>query len=524
MIPNRQAQIQLQQQQQQQQQQVQLMQQMQPQGIQIKRKKPCYEFIRKGKCQRGNSCNFEHVTLEQAQMMGLQLPQNLLNLQQAQQQQQQQGMMRPPMGVNGQFMMAPQQRPQGQMPGMMAPQAGGFFRPQMMQPQQQHRQFGGNVRPHHMANASNGHDASGQPPQQLSATAVFVTNIPDDHLSEQHVTEFFGKFGEIQNIRIDYNKHNAIVDFKDSNAQQQAISTPEAIFNNRFVRIHKAREQAAASANANTNDTDSTRPPVAAATPAWRPKSAAIKKAELIEKYVEQQKELMKKITTTKNMPPATRKIIMQSIAEIQKKMDDINNKHKGAAAAAAPSAAAPSVSAASSVSQGTSGATDNTQAATESTEAENQQQEQPAAATAADAVQNEKLALQAKLKALEEEAQRLGMSTGAKPFQLGRGGSAAATRGRGGRGGWAGARGSMSLDKRSRTLVLKNVGQDAAERLDSEMAQFGEVEMMDKLEDNNEAPFTYAVKFKARWEAENAMKAIHSIASFESVSAEWDQ
>ncbi|KAJ2846749.1 hypothetical protein IWW36_004197, partial [Coemansia brasiliensis] len=126
------------------------------------------------------------------------------------------------------------------------------------------------------------------------------------------------------------------------------------------------------------------------------------------------------------------------------------------------------------------------------------------------DAVASEKAALQDKLRSLQQEAARLGMGRG-------RG------RGRGGMGGpWA-ARPMMSLDKRPRTLVLRNVGQDAAEQLSSEMAQFGEVENIDKLDDQNDAPFSYAVKYRARWEAEKAMKAIHALDLFANVQVEWD-
>ncbi|KAJ2825801.1 hypothetical protein FBU31_003608, partial [Coemansia sp. 'formosensis'] len=124
-----------------------------------------------------------------------------------------------------------------------------------------------------------------------------------------------------------------------------------------------------------------------------------------------------------------------------------------------------------------------------------------------------EKQALQAKLKALQMETTRLAASSA----RGGRGGGA-----RGGRGG--AHHGSMSLDRRPRTLVLRNVGQEAAERLGSEMAQFGEIEHIDKTEERNDPPFTYAVKFKARWEAEAAMKAVTSLDSFSDVSADWDQ
>ncbi|KAJ2331341.1 Global transcription regulator sge1, partial [Coemansia sp. RSA 2681] len=350
----------------------------------------------------------------------------------------------------------------------------------------------------------------------MSTTAVFVTNIPDESLGEGSVREFFERFGAIQDLRIDANRHTAMIEYGDSSAQAQALSTPEAIFNNRFVRVHKARQQQQPQqqqqqhANGEAGGYQQ-RPPASASAaqpPVWRPKSATIKKAEMIERFVEQQKELMKKLTTIKDMPPATRKIIMDSINQIQKKIDDIRRPPAAGAAAAAAAAGAAAKAAITEDNTNDSVGGGPPSAAAES---------QPEQRTEVSAVEAEKQALQAKLKALQVEAARLGMARG--------GGN---SRGRGGRGGgFASAssshHGSMSLDKRPRTLVLRNVGQAAAERLDSEMAQFGEIEHIDKTEDRNDPPFTYAVKYKARWEAEAAMRAVTSIDAFSDVSADWE-
>ncbi|KAJ2743814.1 hypothetical protein GGI20_003458 [Coemansia sp. BCRC 34301] len=413
---------------------------------QHRRRKPCFDFLRKGSCLRGDSCMYAHVTPEQAYMLGMVAPAN-----------------------GGAFVpMQMQQRGGPLAMGQQRP-PGGFY-PMGM-------------RPPHPPGMMQGSDA-GVP---LSMTAVYVTNIPDEFMGEDSIREFFGRFGGIQEVRIDASRHAAVVEYGDNMAQTQALNTPDAIFNNRFVRVHKARQHH--SANGDTGHQQHSRAPLVppqAAAPVWRPKSATIKKAEMIEKYVEQQKDLMKKLTENKDMPPATRKIIMDSINQIQTKIDDIRRPAPQPAKESGETADAPS---------------------TESP------QQQPSAAVSA--VEAEKQALQAKLKALQMEAARLGG---------GRGGS------RGGRGGRGGAfaasshHGSMSLDKRPRTLVLRNVGQAAAERLDSEMAQFGEIEHIDKAEDRNDPPFTYTVKFRARWEAEAAMKAVALLDGFSDVTTDWDQ
>ncbi|KAJ2386426.1 hypothetical protein H4S02_003864, partial [Coemansia sp. RSA 2611] len=248
-------------------------------------------------------------------------------------------------------------------------------------------------------------------------------------------------------------------------------------------------------AGAPTTAADSTAAavPAAAAAPMWRPKSAAIKKAELIEKYVEQQKDLMKKLTSTPDMPAPTRKIIMDSIKQIQQKIDESRQPK-----AAAPPATAASTSVAPA-------AADSTSTEPEAAASDN--------AAQLDAVASEKAALQSKLKTLQEQAARLGMN---ERGMRGRG------RGRGGAPAWAG-RGAMSLDKRPRSLVFRNVSQEAAEQLPSEMSQFGEIEHIDKLDDQNNAPFTYTVKFKARWEAEKALKAVEALDLFTNVQVDWE-
>ncbi|KAJ2848809.1 hypothetical protein GGI22_005659 [Coemansia erecta] len=187
----------------------------------------------------------------------------------------------------------------------------------------------------------------------------------------------------------------------------------------------------------------------------------------------------------------------MDSINQIQKKIDDIRKPKPGTVTAAA-SATAP-------VASGSA-----------------------AEAPNADSNTSEKHALQNKLQALQQEAARLGMSSKANPVRspwMG-GSSTGASAPAASAGSSAGAaRGSMSLDKRPRTLVLSNVEQPAAERLDAELAQFGEIETISKVEDGaTEPPFTYTVRYKARWEAENALKAVASLEGFGSVSAGWGQ
>ncbi|KAJ2695196.1 hypothetical protein GGH99_000273 [Coemansia sp. RSA 1285] len=479
------------------QQQMMMFQQQQQQMIhqqqqQLHRKrKPCFEFLRKGSCQRGEACTFAHVTGDQAQAMGMQVPQNLMN----------------PAAIassnnNGgpmQFGMARAPMQPAFFSPLQQPGGGGAFA--SMRPQQQQQQ-----QPNGRPQAGGSHHQNQYQQQQHSATAVFVTNIPDDSLNDEAVAAFFGKFGAIRDTRIDYAKHSAVVDFADNGAQLQALGTPEAVFNNRFVRVHKAwahppggdASTTAAGGSGNqqpSNQQQQQQPPV------WKPKSVAIKRAEMIEKYVDQQKELMKKLTTIKDMPPATRKIIMDSINQIQTKVDEIRRPHKPDSSAAPSSSANPASTAAA------------------------------AAANGGGSSVSENKALQNKLQALPQEAQRLGMNSSSSSSSGGFAPSApqeptgaynppAATT--------AALRSSMSLDKRPRTLVLRNVAPETAERLDSGLAQFGQIESIAKLGEgdpgaSSNSPLAYAVRFRARWEAENALKAVASLDGFASVTADWE-
>ncbi|KAJ2716937.1 hypothetical protein H4R19_000336 [Coemansia spiralis] len=435
-------------QQQQQQQQQQMPQQMSQQQMpQQRRRKPCFEFMRRGKCQRGDGCTFAHVSGDQAQMMGMRMPPT----------------MAPGGPMGGQFMMGPGGPMGGQFmmgPGgpMGMPPAHGQQQQPPMAPQQMHQ-------------------------QDYSTTGVFVASIPTESLSEAAVREFFARFGTIAGVLVDYTKQCATVVFADEGAQMRAINSPEAPFNNRFVRVFKAYSSAVERTAERGQRTESQQQQQA---PVWRPKSAAIKKAEMIEKYVEQQKELMKKLTTTKDMPPATRKIIMDSIKQIQQKIAETQTPKP---AGAANEGAAPKPD----------------------QELQEQQQPQPQL----DAVASEKAELQSKLKALQEEAVRLGMNARRATAPRGRGGWA---------GGQTGGRAAMTLDKRPRTLVLRNVGQEAAELLPAELGRFGEIEHIDKLDDQPGPPFAYTVKYRARWEAEKAVKAVGALELFADVSVDWDQ
>ncbi|KAJ2434017.1 hypothetical protein GGF42_009298, partial [Coemansia sp. RSA 2424] len=179
------------------QQQIQNQQNQNQNQNQQRRRKPCFEFMRRGNCQRGDACNYAHVTPEQAQMMGMMAPGGGGAF--VPMQHQQRG--GPPMMGPG-MMGQPQQRP---------PAGAGGFYPMGMRPPGMHMQQGG------------GGPGSYDGNQPMSTTAVFVTNIPDESLGEGSVRQFFERFGAIQDLRIDANRHTAMIEYGDSSAQAQAL-------------------------------------------------------------------------------------------------------------------------------------------------------------------------------------------------------------------------------------------------------------------------------------------------------------
>ncbi|KAF9730974.1 hypothetical protein PMIN06_004576 [Paraphaeosphaeria minitans] len=64
-----------------------------------------------------------------------------------------------------------------------------------------------------------------------------VEQIPEDHLTEQHVRDFFSKFGDIVEVQLRTKERAAVVKFSDHTTAQRAYHSPKAIFDNRFVKV-----------------------------------------------------------------------------------------------------------------------------------------------------------------------------------------------------------------------------------------------------------------------------------------------
>lgn len=77
--------------------------------------------------------------------------------------------------------------------------------------------------------------------RQQPSTLV-VENIPTEHCDISKVNEFFKKFGSITNISVQGHAHKAIIQFSTNAEAKAAYNSPDAIFDNRFVKVYWHKE------------------------------------------------------------------------------------------------------------------------------------------------------------------------------------------------------------------------------------------------------------------------------------------
>jgi RNA recognition motif-containing protein len=68
-------------------------------------------------------------------------------------------------------------------------------------------------------------------------TKLVVEQIPEEHLNEDAVRDYFTQFGNVAHVQIHTYKGLAVVEFEDRAAAEQAWHSPKAVFDNRFVKV-----------------------------------------------------------------------------------------------------------------------------------------------------------------------------------------------------------------------------------------------------------------------------------------------
>jgi hypothetical protein len=85
------------------------------------------------------------------------------------------------------------------------------------------------------------------PNYDQSITTIVVEQIPEENFSEEQVREFFSQFGAIESVEMMPYKRLALVKYADYDSAKQAWDSPKVIFDNRFVKVywHKPERQSA---------------------------------------------------------------------------------------------------------------------------------------------------------------------------------------------------------------------------------------------------------------------------------------
>ncbi|KAI8378799.1 hypothetical protein EDC96DRAFT_604465 [Choanephora cucurbitarum] len=339
-------------------------------------------------------------------------------------------------------------------------------------------------------------------------TTLVVEKIPPECCQIAIVNDYFAKFGTITNISVQPNFQKAIIQYSTRAEAEKAYSSPDVIFDNRFVKVYWSKEDT----NGTEMPSSATALPVAqqANHPSAKvsnepdPELIAKRAAELaalreekqkkhqehmksilelqkkrelqLQQQIDEQKRLLARLTDSANMSVAEKAELLRQLKQVQ---SDIDTSRNDAAAAASAAANAQQQ-------QNETAGQDETTATT----IEGETKEEGQSETTED--------LKKKLARLEAEAAQLGIySAGA--FRGGRGGYY----GRG-RGSWPRMRGGMTrmtLDNRPTKISITSIPEETTEaELRPHFEQFGQVTLFEKHE--HEA----IVQYSQRYEAEKAM------------------
>jgi RNA-binding protein 26 len=198
-------------------------------------------------------------------------------------------------------------------------------------------------------------------------TTLNVEKIPAEFCQISTVNDFFAKFGTITNISVLPHMQKAVIQYSTRAEAENAYNSPDAIFDNRFVKVYWAKEEPAANAASPAAATDGSQ--LAAAPKVNEPDPELVKaraaelakekeeklrkhkehlkrvleiqkkKETLLQQQIDEQKRLLAKLSDTANMSKAEKSELLNALKRIQ---SDIDTSKSTAAAAAAVDAEAP--------------------------------------------------------------------------------------------------------------------------------------------------------------------------------------
>ncbi|KFQ96421.1 RNA-binding protein 27, partial [Nipponia nippon] len=373
---------------------------------------------------------------------------------------------------------------------------------------------------------------------QYTNTKLEVRKIPPELNNITQLNEHFSKFGTIVNIQVAFQNdpEAALIQYLTNDEARKAISSTEAVLNNRFIRVlwHRESEQQppllqqqqqtptqslhhqlhlqqqalttspAVTMHSNLSKTFPTSTshskmvysssnlktcmkPGAGSKPhdvqeALKKKQEAMKlqqdmrkkKQEMLEKQIECQKMLISKLEKNKAMKPEERAEIMKTLKELAGKISQLKDELKTSSTTSTPSKLK-----------------SKTEAQKELLDAELDFHKRLSSG-------EDTTELRKKLNQLQVEAARLGI------LPVGRGKTVPAQgrgrgRGRGGRG--RGMLNHMVVDHRPKALTVGGFIEEEKDELLQHFSKFGDIEDLQE----EDSPLSVVLTFKSRSEAENA-------------------
>jgi RNA-binding protein 26 len=172
-------------------------------------------------------------------------------------------------------------------------------------------------------------------------TTLAVEKIPIEYCQISTVNDFFAKFGNITNISVQPHQQKAIIQYGSRAEAEAAYNSPDAIFDNRFVKVYWHKDDSATatppvSEPPKSNEPD---PELIAARAAELAKEREEKqkkhnermktilelqkqKEHLIQLQIAEQKRLLGKLTDSANLTPQEKEGLLKALKKIQSEID----------------------------------------------------------------------------------------------------------------------------------------------------------------------------------------------------------
>ncbi|KAI7870676.1 hypothetical protein BDF14DRAFT_1504746 [Spinellus fusiger] len=307
-----------------------------------------------------------------------------------------------------------------------------------------------------------------------TGTTLVVENIPQEECQITKVHDFFQKFGTLTNISVQPHQQKAILQYGTRAEAEAAYHSPDAIFDNRFVKVYWHREkEEGGSGLAPAVEVQQT-PVVPSNEP--DPELVAARAAELAKQREEKQKKHQERMQALLDAQKQKEQMLQGQINEQKELMAKLGNKDLTRVEKEELLKSLKRIAAEIDVSKAS---------------VMPQPQQTPVSGTTETPED-----LKRKLAILEAEAAALGLAAQGSAYR-GRGGYFG--RGRGYprmRGGMA----RMSLDNRPTKILIKNIPEDANEELQKHFEQYGSITSFEASEHGT------IVNYSQRFEAEKAM------------------